>query len=385
MDPAFSRPLHVGAPNVPARARFLDLVGEALDANWLTNDGRLVRQLEEMIADRLGVRECIVTCNGTAALEIAARCVGLSGEVLVPSFTFAATATALEWIGLTPVFCDVDRRTYCIDPADAERRITPRTSGLIGVHLFGRPCDTQALADLAQRRGLTLLYDAAHAFGCTSGGRPIGSFGRCEVFSFHATKFFNTIEGGAVTTDDPDLAHCLRLARNFGYEDGVVRSLGINAKMHEVSAAMGIANLELLDEILERNRRNHELYAQALAGAPGVEFMTFAEGESCNRQYVVIEVTAEAACTRDELLEHLSRENVLARSYFSPGCHRLQPFVGRRLTGGGLPVTDELSERLLSLPTGLQARDADVLAVAALVRAAVSGGVGVGAGGPRAG
>ena len=181
--PAFSHFLHVGAPNVGSRARFYELVEGALDANWLTNDGPLVRRLEAALADYLGVRECVALCSGTVALEIAARILGLSGEVIVPSLTFVASASALEWLGIRPVFCDVDSETYCIDPAAVEDLISPATSGILGVHLFGRPCDVGSLAQIAARRGLTLFFDAAHAFGCSSHGRMIGNFGACEVFS----------------------------------------------------------------------------------------------------------------------------------------------------------------------------------------------------------
>ena len=180
-------------------------------------------------------------CNATVALEIAIRAMGMSGEVIVPSFTFVATAHALQWQEITPVFCDIDPRTHNLDPNRIEEMITPRTTGIIGVHVWGRPCAVDALAEIAQRRHLKLLFDAAHAFGCSYQGQMIGNFGDAEVFSFHATKFFNTFEGGAVVTNDDELAAKMRLMKNFGFHgyDNVIY-VGTNGKMSEVSAAMGL-------------------------------------------------------------------------------------------------------------------------------------------------
>jgi dTDP-4-amino-4,6-dideoxygalactose transaminase len=245
-----------------------------LDAKWLTNNGPLVREFESEVAEFVGVKHCIAMCNATVALEIAVRAAGLGGEVIVPSFTFVATAHALQWQEVTPVFCDIDPRTHNIDPAKVEQLITPRTTGIIGVHLWGRPCDTEALAEVAERRNLTLMFDAAHAFGCSHSGRMIGGFGLAEVFSFHATKFFNMMEGGAVVTNNDELAARIRLMKNFGFSgnDNVVY-IGTNGKMSEINAAMGLTNLASLDEFESANRRNYEAYRFGLAGIPG----TFAD------------------------------------------------------------------------------------------------------------
>ncbi|EBM0725641.1 dTDP-4-dehydro-6-deoxyglucose aminotransferase, partial [Salmonella enterica subsp. enterica serovar Senftenberg] len=211
---------------------------------WLSNDGPLVRDFEEQVAQRVGVRHCIAMCNGTIALEIAIRAAGMHGEVIVPSYTFVATAHALSWQGLTPVFADINEVTHQIDPDAVERMITPKTSGIIGVHLWGRAAPVKALEELSSSRGLELIFDAAHAFDCAFEGQRVGTFGRAEVLSFHATKFFNTIEGGAILTDDDDFADQARYMRNFGFAglDTVV-STGTNGKMTEICAAMGLTNL----------------------------------------------------------------------------------------------------------------------------------------------
>ena len=238
--PAFDEPLHVGRPNIGNREQLLARFNDMLDRRWLSNNGRYVQEFEQRIATLLGVRHCIAMCNATVALEIAIRALGLHGEVIVPSYTFIATAHALQWQQITPVFCDVDAHTHNIDPARVEALITPRTTGIVGVHVWGNTCDLLALEEIARRHKLRLLYDAAHAFACSWGGRMIGNFGDAEVFSFHATKFLNTFEGGAVVTNDDQLAHIIRLMKNFGFVNyDQVEYIGTNGKMSEIAAAMG--------------------------------------------------------------------------------------------------------------------------------------------------
>ena len=370
-EPAFEETLHVGRPNIGDRKRLLGRIDDILDTRWLTNAGPYVRELEKAIADLLGVKHCIAMCNGTVALENAIRALCLSGEVILPSFTFVATAHALQWQEITPVFCDVDPRTHNIDPLQVERMITPRTTGIIGVHLWGRPCDVEALSEIAHRHRLGLLFDAAHAFGCSYKGSMIGSFGHAEVFSFHATKFFNTMEGGAVATDDDELAAKLCLMKNFGFTAyDRVEYLGVNGKMNEISAAMGLTALESLEEFVDVNRHNHELYQQELAGLPGVSILTYDEREKCNFQYVVLEIDEQTThVDRDRLVEILHAENVLARRYFYPGCHHMEPYRSYFPHAGlVLPNTERLARRVLSLPTGTAVGDEAIKGIARILR-----------------
>lgn len=350
----FEKRLHVGGPNIGDRQAFYTYAEEMFGRRWLTNQGELVQRLEKELADYLGVRHCIPMCNGTVALEIAIRALGLTGQVILPSLTFIATAHALQWQQITPVFCDIDRKTYGIDPQEVERHITPLTSGIIGVHLYGRPCAVEALQEVADRHGLTLMFDAAHAFGCTHRGRPIGGFGACEVFSFHATKFFNTFEGGAVATDDDELAARIRLMRNFGFRDvDDVGYIGTNGKMVEICAAMGLANLASIDGFLAVNRRNYEAYREGLAPIRGLRLMEYGDTERCNRQYIVVEVGDDYPLRRDAVVARLEAANVLARRYFWPGCHRMEPYRSLQPNAGLLlPVTEEVAARLVLLPTG---------------------------------
>jgi dTDP-4-amino-4,6-dideoxygalactose transaminase len=376
--PAFAEKLHVGRPNIGDHQRLLDRINDLLNRRWLTNNGPYVQEFERRIADLIGVRHCISVCNATVGLEIAIRAAGLSGEVIVPSMTFIATAHALQWQEITPVFCDIDPGSHNIDPCRVEDMITPRTSGIIGVHLWGRPCDVQALAEIAQRRKLALLYDAAHAFGCTYRGRMIGSFGDAEILSFHATKFLNAFEGGAVVTNDDDLAAKVRLMKNFGFAgyDNVIY-IGTNGKMSEVSAAMGLTSLESLDELIAVNCRNYKHYQHELAGIPGVHLTTYDETEKCNYQYIVLEIDeAVTQISRDLLLDILWAENVLARRYFYPGCHRMEPYRSYFPHAGLLlPHTERLVTRVLSLPTGTAVGEDEIGQVCQIIKLAVENGV----------
>ena len=373
-SPAFKETLHVGRPNIANRERFLERTAQILDRRWLTNNGPLVQEFEGRIAQFLGVKNCICVCNATVGLEIAIRAAGLYGEVIVPSYTFIATAHALQWQEITPVFADIDPATYNLNPAQIERHITPRTTAILGTHVWGRPCLVEALAEIAQRRGLRLIFDAAHAFACSHQGRMIGGFGLAEVFSFHATKFLNSFEGGAITTNDDELAAKIRLMTNFGFSgyDNVIH-LGTNGKMTEVCAAMGLTNLEGIEDLVAVNRRNYEAYRAGLAGIPGVALMTYDSAERGNYQYVVVEVDeAAAGFTRDELVKVLHAENVLARKYFWPGCHRMEPYRSYYPNAHLLlPETERIAARILVLPTGTAMSVQEVQTVCQIIAAAV--------------
>ena len=368
--PAFAEPLHVGRPNIGNRDAFLARVGDILDNQWLTNNGPMVQEFERRIAERTGVKHCVAMCNATIALEIAIRALGLSGEVIVPSWTFVATAHALYWQGITPVFADIDPDTHNLDPAAVRQMITPRTSGIIGVHLWGRAAPIDELQAIADEHGLKLMFDAAHAFGSSYKGQRIGCFGACEVFSFHATKAFNTMEGGAVVTNDDELAEAMRLMRNFGFKgyDNVIHP-GTNGKMIEVCAAMGLANLDGFDAIVEANMRNHAAYQAALAGIPGVRLLDYDPAERNSYHYIVAEIGPDCPASRDTIVAALHAENVLARKYFWPGCHGMQPY--RDLfphAGLVLPNTGKVAESVLILPNGLSLDSPAIATICDIVR-----------------
>jgi dTDP-4-amino-4,6-dideoxygalactose transaminase len=373
--PSFAAPLHVGRPNIGDREDFLKLASDIFERRWLSNNGPMVQELEKRIADFLGVKHCVAICNGTVALEIAIRALELEGEVIVPSYTFIATAHALQWQAITPVFADIDPKTHTLAPSAVRRMITPKTTGIIGVHLWGNSAPIEELQAIADEFELKLLFDAAHAFACSHRGQMIGNFGSCEVFSFHATKFFNTFEGGAVTTNDDALAETMRLMRNFGFAgfDNVVYS-GTNGKMIEIAAAMGLVNLTAIDEVIEVNRRNYGLYRQGLAGLPGINLLAFDESERRNFQYVVIEVGTDCPVNRDKIIEVLQAENILARKYFWPGCHKMKPYRDLYPDAGlSLPNTIKVADKVIVLPTGTAVNEDDITTICAIMRILITG------------
>jgi len=372
-QPAFHDPLHVGRPNIGDRDRLAKRFFDMLDRRVLTNNGPYVQQFEESIAELLGVKHCIATCNATIALQLAVRVLELSGEVILPSFTFIATAHALAWEGITPVFCDVDINTHTLDPEQVESLVGERTSAILGVHLWGRACDIPALTKIAGKSNVRLFFDAAHAIGSSFQGRMLGSFGDLEVLSFHATKVINSFEGGALVTNDEGLAKALRLARNFGFS-GIdeVTALGVNAKMSEISAAMGITSLESLDAFCARNRSNYDAYNEQLRDLPGISVRQYDPSERNNYQYIVLDCgDGDSSLTRDELLAVLQRENVIARRYFYPGCHQMEPY--RTLYPSAafrLRNTRQLASRLLVVPNGTAINEDHIRTISAVLRLA---------------
>jgi dTDP-4-amino-4,6-dideoxygalactose transaminase len=374
-EPAFHDVVHVGRPNIGNRERLVERIDDLLNRRWLTNNGQYVQEFERRVADRLGAQHVIAICNGTVALEIAIRALDLRGEVIVPSFTFAATVHALQWLGITPVFCDVDHNSHTLDHRRVEALITPRTTGMIAVHLWGGACDVDELSDIASRRSLKLLFDAAHGFSCSYKGRMIGNFGDAEVLSFHATKVLNTFEGGAIVTNDDALAARLRLMRNLGFRTlDDVATFGTNGKMSEISAAMGLTGLESVDEFIAVNFDHYRHYRRELGDLPGISMLSFSEDERSNYQYVVLEVDeAQAGLSRDDLLHVLHAENVRARRYFFPGCHRMDPYRDLYPEAGRvLPETERLTKSVLCLPTGTSLDSVDVEAICRIIRLAVT-------------
>lgn len=371
-DPLFPVFVPVGKPNMGDKAEFMALMESMWESRMLANRGPMVQAFEAALCSFLGVRNFVTMCNGTVALEIAARALGMRGEVIVPSFTFVATAHCLQWQEITPVFCDVDPVTHLLDPAKVEALITPRTTGIIGVHLWGQPCNVKALQEVADRRGLKLMFDAAHAMGSSVGDVKVGNFGNCEVFSFHATKFFNTFEGGGVATNDDALARDIRQRANFGFTgyDSVV-CVGTNGKMVEPCAAMGLVNLKSLGRFIEVNRANYEVYAATIGTIPGIRLYSFdTSAASVNYQYIVLEVDeAVTVLTRDELVSLLTCENMSARRYFHPGVHQMQPYKAFFPHASLLlPETAKLTARVICLPTGTSISEAQIRQVDGLIR-----------------
>lgn len=369
--PSYEKPIMVGVPSILDVEHFHEIIDDIFERKWLTNNGFYVRELERRLQEFMDVKNVILVNNGTTGLEIAIRALNLKGEVIVPAYTFIATPHSLLWSGVQPVFCDIDPESYNIDTDKASELINDRTSGILAVDVYGRPSEKDKLESLANDNSLSLIFDAAHAFGNSFHGKMIGNFGDAEVFSFHATKFMNSFEGGAIATNDDELASKCRAVRNFGFVDGyVTQYLGINGKMTEISAAMGIISLENIDKIISANKSNYETYAVRLKEIPGIRLIKYPDNDKSNYQYIIIEVDETVTrLNRDELSIVLESEGIGTRKYFWPGCHQMEPYrfmypnVGTRL-----PETERISSRVLALPNGTSVSPEDVEAICGIIR-----------------
>lgn len=349
----FAEPIYVTRPLLPPLEALQARLAEIWEARWLTNDGPQHVRLTQAVSDYLSVPHVSLFNNGTIALLAAARALGMRGEVITTPFTFPATPHAISWSGATPVFCDIDPVMMTLDPARVEELITPRTTGILAVHVYGLPCDVAALQAIANRRGLRLVYDAAHAFGVTVNGVGIGNFGDASMFSFHATKLFHTAEGGALTTTRIDSKTQFDHLKNFGIlNQEEVELVGINGKMNELQAALGLSVLECVADELARRRAIIARYRERLADIDGVSLMPEPEGVENSCQYFVVRIDRRRfGRSRDDLFERLKSYNVFARKYFYPlctdyACYRDLPSAA----AGHLPVAHEVVEQVLCLP-----------------------------------
>jgi len=350
--PAFAEPLPVGQLYFPSWERYEAAFRGIFARQYYTEYGPLCRQLEERLQAFLGVRHVICVTNATIGLMMVADALSLKGKVILPGFTFIASANALSWAGLTPVFCDADPDTHQISPRHLSSLIDRDVSAIMGVHLWGGTCDIPALEEIAARHGIALFFDAAHAFGCTVGTRHIANFGRAEVFSFHATKILSAAEGGCICTNDDVLADRLRTMRSSG---GATRPVPvdrtINGRMSEAQAAIALMSLEDYPSNQRHNATLYHAYAGQLASVPGVRLISPSGVTASNYQYLVCQVDEQAfGLSRDEIIRLLQAENVIARRYFHPGVHRSLPYSQ---ASQHLPATDHLCATCFQLPIGV--------------------------------
>lgn len=370
---SFAEVLPVGQINLPSWENFVSEFDGIFERRWYANYGPLERQLEAELCKFFSVKNVVLMSNATIGLSIAAAGMGLprGGKVIVPSFTFAATAEALTWAGFDPLFCEIDPRTHSIT-AESIRPHIGKTGvcAVLGVHLWGRGCDIENIEALAQSHGVRVLYDAAHAVGCTWNGKNIGQFGACEVFSMHATKVLSAGEGGFVTTNDDDLAEILRNMRSsYGQRKKVSIWASCNGRFSEAQAAMALMSLRDFEKNCQNNRRRYELYKGLLAGIPGVSIYDFGTSERQNYQYVVLEIDEDAfGLDRNQLVQILAAENVAARRYFVPGIHRSAPYLQSYPEyAEALPVTDALCKRVMQVPSGQIVTDENIHEICALI------------------
>jgi dTDP-4-amino-4,6-dideoxygalactose transaminase len=338
-------------PTVPHPDIIADDVHKILASRVLTN-GPYVREFERRTAEYLGVRHCVAVSSCTAGLMLVLRAADLSGDVVLPSFTFAATAHAVAWNGLRPVFADVDPETLTLSPAAVARTVGVRTSAILATHLYGTPCDIDGLTEIANRNGVRLFFDAAPAFGSRRRGAPVGAFGDAEVFSLSPTKVLTAGEGGLISTNDDALAERCRIGRDYGNPgDYNCRFVGLNARMSEFHAAVALASLEGIDERIERRNGYAARYREELSRMPGIDFPEVPSGDvSTHKDFTILVDPVLFGVDAESLGRALAAVGIDTRRYYAPPVHGMQAY--RRLGGsnGDLVATEEAAARVLSLP-----------------------------------
>ncbi len=348
----FEKPIYVTKPFLPPLEEFCRGLEEIWETGWLTNNGPVLRRFTGQLSNFLETDNICLFNNGTLALQIALQGMGISGEVITTPYTFVATTHALFWNKIRPVFVDIEPDYYTIDPEKVEAAITPWTSAILAVHVYGHPCNLNILADIARRHNLRLIYDAAHAFGVKVGNRPIAHFGDLSMFSFHSTKLFHSIEGGMVIFREAGLKGVFDYLKNFGFKNEVeVVMPGTNAKMNEMQALMGIQVLKCLEDTIQKRRKITELYRSRLTDVPGIRLApVLSRDVHYNYAYMPVEVDhKEFGMSRDALYEKLKEWNVFSRRYFYPlicdyPCYRGIP------VNGSLTVARRVADRILTLP-----------------------------------
>lgn len=345
----FTEPIFVTRPLLPPIEDYEKKLKEIWDNRWLTNNGPIEREFQEKLKDFLNVNNVELFLNGHTSLEIAIKALNLSGEVITTPFTFASTTQAIINNNLTPVYADVDEEYYNLNPDNIEELITDKTSAIIPVHVFGNPCDVERISQIAKKHDLKVIYDAAHAFGVSINGKSIANYGDMSMLSFHATKVFNTIEGGALIFNDADLTYKFKALKNFGITPDAeeVRYLGVNAKMNEFEAAMGLINLNYVGDAIEKRKVLYEKYLDSLSDLEDEsEIKVIRPKDDVDYNYAYFTVKFNSTEKRDYVFDKLPEYNVYAKKYFYPPCNEFPVYDFERNT----PIAHDISNTILSLP-----------------------------------
>jgi dTDP-4-amino-4,6-dideoxygalactose transaminase len=343
----------VTKPFLPPKEEYVELVNNIWARNWLTNDGPLVNELELKLKNYLGLEHLLYMSNGTITLQIAIKALDLKGEIVTTPFSYVATTSSIVWEGCEPVFVDIDSDTFNIDPTKIEAAITENTSAILATHVYGNPCDIDAITRIAEKYDLKVIYDAAHCFGTTYKGRSVFEYGDISTISFHATKLFHTTEGGAVVTTQPELLKKMAFHRNFGH-DGPVNygGVGINGKNSEFHAAMGVCNLNYVDKILQKRASDHQRYNYWLDKL-NLKKPLVAEEVKFNHAYYPVVFETQEQC--ELVLEELKKHEIYARRYFYPVLSK----VGY-VKEVSVPIAESISKRVLCLPLYYQLSEAEI-------------------------
>ena len=354
--------INVTKAYLPPLVEYVGYLEGIWERGWLTNNGPLVQQLEAELSIALSGALVQFMSNGTIALQVAIKALELKGEIITTPFSYVATTTAILWEGCEPVFVDIEEQTFCIDATKIEAAITPRTSAILATHVYGYPCDVQAIEDIARRHKLKVIYDGAHAFGATVNGRSLLSYGDITTCSFHATKLFHTSEGGAIITMDEELAKKVWLYKSFGHIGDEYYSLGVNGKNSEFHAAMGLCNLPRVPGFIDARRQIAELYRAELASLP-LRYPVQPANTEYNYSYFPVIFTSEEQM--QQVKDLLASHNINTRRYFFPSLNKL-PYH----TGAKCPVSEDISRRVLCLPLYQQLEHDEVCRISSLMRTA---------------
>lgn len=354
-------PIYVTQPSLAPLETFSTYLAEIWRTGIMTHNGPFLQRLERELAAFLGVPDVVCVGNGTLAMQLALRALDLRGEIVTTPFSFIATASSIVWEQCTPVFADIDPETWNLDPVSAEAAVTSRTVGLLPVHVFSAPCDVIAIEALAKRHNLRVIYDAAHAMAVNVGGRSVMAWGDVACTSFHATKIFNTCEGGACVAQDPAIAQRIRRLRFFGFDESKeVVDEGTNAKMTEIHAALGLANLPEVGAVLADRRARYALYQRLLAGVDSLRFQRF-DPSSYNCSYMPVLFDSEDRLLG--VLKRLNAENIWPRRYFHPSLSRIACLKSRAAT----PVADDIARRIACLPLYRGLTDTEIKRICRLI------------------
>lgn len=367
----FKKPVYVTRPLLPNIDKVYSQLQEIWNNKWLTNNGPKHKELETKLKEYLKVDNLVMFSNGTLALELGLKVLELEGEVITTPFTFPATVQALDRNGLTPIFCDIEKDTLNIDANKIEELITEKTSAILGVHVFGNPCNVETIQQIADKYNLKVIYDGAHAFGSHIDGKSIGSYGDMTMFSFHATKLFNTVEGGGLVFKDNKLYNKLNLLKNFGIAspEEVVLS-GTNAKMNEIQAAVGLEVLRIVEEERAKRKVIKNTYIEGLKDIPGIRVLNNLDNEEASYQYFTIEVNKEQyGMSRDELHIELEKYNVFTRKYFYPLCSEFEWYKDlESAKAENLPCAHDIINKVLSMPYYGELKESEVKQICNIIK-----------------
>ena len=364
------KPITVTQPCLPPLEEFIPYLQQVWDNKWLTNNGPLHQQLEKELADYLGVEYISLFSNGTLALMSALQALNIQGEVITTPFSFVATTHSLWWNKITPVFVDIEPEFLNLDPSKIEAAITEKTTAIMPVHVYGNPCRTDEIQAIADKHHLKVIYDAAHAFGVKQKGISILNCGDLSVLSFHATKVYSTIEGGAIICHTPQMKRRIDNLKNFGFRgETIVEEPGINAKLNEVQAAYGLLQLKYVDGFIAKRKKNTELYRELLKDIPGIRFLNEREDvSSCYSYFPVLIDKEKYGMSRDDLYNKLKQNNILGRRYFYPLISDFEPYKDLPSAGKeNLPVATKVAEQVLCLPMYVELEEDNIKRVVSII------------------